>query len=184
MSQLQQQDITQPIEPFIKKLLTSLDLQYSTPTTSYPSVEAYATQFGKSLKPDGSIIINGTPLIPHASPQPSSSKLEFQKKWLQSPLSFHQLNSYDCHLIPGTGTFIINVSAKVRFDESGRNRLGESADLITDHQRQSRALWGSWFGVNIILVVDQTIMTNPEAEVINSFNYRFTFHPEDSVIKI
>ncbi|KAK6204259.1 nuclear pore RNA shuttling protein Mtr2 [Scheffersomyces amazonensis] len=180
MSQIHQ-DITQPIEPFLKKFLNSLDIQYASTSSQYPNVEAYATQFGKALKPSSAIIINGAPVIPAAN---SQAKLEFQKKWLQSPLSFHQLNSYDCHLIPGTGTFIINLSAKVRFDESGRNRLGESADIIPDPQRTTRPLWGSWFGVNITLVVDQTVMTNDEAEIINSLNYRFTFKPEDTVIKI
>ncbi|KAK6458535.1 nuclear pore RNA shuttling protein Mtr2 [Scheffersomyces xylosifermentans] len=182
MSHLQQ-DPTQPIEPFLKKFLSSLDIQYNSPTTQFPNVESYATQFAKSLKPSSAVIVNGTPLIPTTN---NDSKLEFQKKWLQAPNSFHQLNSYDCHLIPGTGTFIINLSAKVKFDESGKSKLGESADLIQDNNaaRNNRPLWGSWFGVNIILVVDEVVINHSEGEVINSLDYRFTFKPEDSVVKI
>lgn len=173
----------QQIEPYLKNLLSSLDNQYQGPSQQFPNVEAYATQFGKQLKPQCAIIMNGKPLIPTNN----DAKLEFQKKWLLSPLSFHQLNSFDCHLIPGTGAFIINASGKVRFDESGRNRLGESADLVNPMNNSTvkpRPVWGSWFGFDLNLTVDETIMNNPEIESINSFNYRFTYKPDDSVIQI
>ncbi|CUM67018.1 uncharacterized protein PRCAT00004706001 [Priceomyces carsonii] len=173
--------VTQPVEPFLKKLLSSLDLQYRTPTNQYPNVEAYATQFAKQLKPACAIIVNGKPLIPTNN----NAKLEFQKKWLAVPITSHQLNSYDCHLIPGTGTYVINLGGKLRFDESGKNRLGESADLIGQNTaKTSRPIWGSWFGFNLNLVVDESLVANNDAEVINSFNYRITYKPGDSVIQI
>lgn len=134
------------------------------------------------MKPQAAVIINGKPLIP---PTPDS-KLEFQKKWLETPQTSHQLLSFDCHLIPGTGTFIINASGKVRFDESGKNRLGDSSDLIRGPQvtNSNRNIWGSWFGYSLTLVVDETVRNNDESEIINSFNYRFTFKPRDSVVQI
>lgn len=173
----------QPIEPYLKKILSSLDIQYQGPSQQFPNVESYATQFGKQLKPQCAIIMNGKPLIPTNN----DAKLEFQKKWLLSPLTFHQLNSFDSHLIPGTGTFVINASGKVKFDESGRNRLGETSDLIhpiNNATVKGRPVWGSWFGFNLNLIVDETILNNPESESINSCNYRFTYKPDDSVIQI
>lgn len=167
----------------MKKLLQSLDAQYN--QQQQPNVEVYATQIARQLKPQAAVIFNGKPLIPTTA----DSKLEFQKKWLQAPQSHHQLTSYDCHLIPGTGTFVVNASGKVRFDESGKNRLGETASLIhTASSLQSSAtnrnVWGSWFGYDLNLVVDEAVKTNDEMEFINSFNYRFTFKPRDSVIHI
>ncbi|RLV91466.1 mRNA transport regulator MTR2 [Spathaspora sp. JA1] len=146
---MNQQDPTQPIEPFLKDFLSSLDAQYISPNQSFPNVEAYATQFASNLKRDSAVIINGNPLIPNTQ---EDSRLQFQKKWLATPISSHQLTSFDCHLIPGTGTFIINFCAKVRFDQTGKNRLGESSDLVTDNSSigrgSGRPIWGSNFGVN------------------------------------
>ncbi|ODV82475.1 mRNA transport regulator MTR2 [Suhomyces tanzawaensis NRRL Y-17324] len=175
-------DNTQPIEPFLKDFLASLDIQYQ---SNYANVESYATQFAKHLKRTSAVIVNGSPLIPTNN----DSKLEFQKKWLAAPLTQHQLSSFDCHLIPGTGTFIINLSCKVKFDESGKNRLGESADLIQDPSVGStrinpRPIWSSWFGANINLVVDESVLANSSAEVISSLDYRITFKPENSVIQL
>ncbi|EGW32701.1 mRNA transport regulator MTR2 [Spathaspora passalidarum NRRL Y-27907] len=180
---MNQQDPTQPIEPFLKDLLASLDAQYASPTQSFPNVEAYATQFASNVKRDCAIIVNGKPIIP--TPQ-EDARLQFQKKWLATPLSSHQLTSFDCHLIPGTGTFIVNFCAKVKFDQSGRNRLGESADLITDNSigRTVRPIWGSNFGLNVNLVVDESVINNSKGEIISSLNYRFTYIPEDTILKI
>lgn len=168
----------------MKNLLSTLDLQYQTPSNQYPNVEAYATQFAKQLKQTSAIIMNGKPLIPTQN----DSRLEFQKKWLATPLTTHQLNSFDTHLIPGTGTFIINLSGKVRFDESGKNRLGESADLdksmMQNNQMRPRPIWGSWFGFNMNLVIDEGLLNNSEAQTINSLNYRITYKPHDSIIQL
>lgn len=146
----------------------------------------YATQFAKQIKPQAAVIINGKPLIP--PPNTPDNKLEFQKKWLLTPQTNHQLTSFDCHLIPGTGTFVISASGKVRFDESGKNRLGETANLIQTNALQTstaaRNVWGSWFGYSLNLVVDESVRNSDEMEIINSFNYRFTFKPRDSVVQI
>ncbi|CAI5759082.1 unnamed protein product [Candida verbasci] len=172
------QDPTQPIESFLKNFLNSLDSQYQ-PTSN---VANYALQFGSSLKRTSALILNGKPIIP--TPQ-EDSKLTFQKKWLSTPLTSHQLTSYDAHLIPGTGQFIINFSAKVKFDQSGKNRLGESADLIkepttvTNANSKPRPIWGSWNGIIGNLVVDETLQN----ECINSLDYRLTYIPQDSILK-
>ncbi|OBA22587.1 NTF2-like protein [Metschnikowia bicuspidata var. bicuspidata NRRL YB-4993] len=185
-----QQDPSQPIEPFLKKLLSLLDLQLHLPGTAspqpqFPSVEAYATQFAKQLKPASAVVFNGNPLIPQAPA--NDSRLEFQKKWLASPASNHQLTCFDTHLVPGTGLYTIIAHGKVRFDESGRTRLGESADLVVPSSgaaQKPRALWGPWFGFNINLVVDQSVATNDETECINSLNYRVTYKPHDTVVSV
>lgn len=170
--------LAQPIEPFLKNLLSSLDAQYNSPGQSFTNVESYATQFGSTLKREAAIIINGTPIVPS---QMEDAKLQFQKKWLSMPNSSHQLTSFDCHLIPGTNTFIINFSARVKFDQSGRNRLGESADLIQENSiaKTSRPIWGSWFGVNGNLVIDNNLNGQ---EIINNFDYRFTYVPKDTTL--
>ncbi|EGV64819.1 mRNA transport regulator mtr2 [Yamadazyma tenuis] len=169
------QDPTQPIEPFLKGLVSSLDLN----NKAYPNVEAYATQFARQLKPSSGVVLNGNPIVSN------NSKLEFQKNWLSSPLTSHQIGNFDCHLIPGTGTVLINVTGKVRFDESGNSRLNESADLIqTSITDQKKPVWGSWFGFYLHLVVDETVLTNSDSELINNFDYRITYKPKDSVVEI
>ncbi|WLF79422.1 mRNA transport regulator mtr2 [Lodderomyces elongisporus] len=176
------QDPTQPIEPFLKNFLSSLDALYISPNQTFTNVESYATQFGSSLKRSSAIIVNGQPIIPSPT---EDAKLQFQKKWLATPNSSHQLTSYDAHLIPGTNTFIINFAAKVKFDQSGKNRLGESADLVQDNNnlaKSTRPIWGSWFGVNGNVVVDNNFAGN--GEIIDSLDYRFTYVPKDSVMKV
>ncbi|KAI3404319.2 MTR2 [Candida oxycetoniae] len=173
--------MNQDPKPFLKNLLSSLDASYHAPTQSFTNVEAYATQFGSGLKRSCAIIINGQPIIPSPT---EDSKLQFQKKWLATPISSHQLTSYDGHLIPSTNMFIINFSAKVKFDQSGKNRLGESADLVQENTlvKNARPLWGSWFGVNVNLVVDNNFTAG--GEIINSMDYRFTYVPKDTVLKV
>lgn len=171
----------------MKKLLASLDLQYFSlgpgAQAQYPNVEAYATQFAKQLKPATSIVVDGKPLIPE-SPA-ADARLEFQKKWLASPLTNHQMSSFDCHLVPGTGLYTVIVNGKVRFDESGRSKLGETSDLIQPTTpAKPRPIWGPWFGFNLNLVVDEMVVTNDEAQTVNVFNYRITFKPHDSVVRI
>ena len=175
----------QPIEPFLKNVLSSLDLQFQSPTQQFNNVEAYATQFGKQLKEQSAIVVNGKPVVAANS----TSRLEFQKQWLMCPLSNHQLGSFDCHIIPGANVIMINASGKVRFDESGRSRLGESADLINLNPAgapayRGRPLWGSFFGFNMNLNVEQSVINNLDLECINTFNYRLTYKPEDSIIQI
>lgn len=147
---------------------------------TYPNVEAYATQFVKQLKPSSGVIFNGNPIISN------DAKLEFQKKWLSTPLTNHQINNFDCQIIPGSSTVLINVTGKVRFDESGRNRLNELADLININLNANtkRTVWGSWFGFYLHLVTDESILNNNQIESINNFDYRITYKPKDSVIDI
>ncbi|KAI5960094.1 MTR2 [Candida pseudojiufengensis] len=185
---MNQQDPTQPIEPFLKNFFASLDAQYNSTNSNFLNVESYATQFGSNLKQNSAIIINGSPIIPNLQ-QNENSKLIFQKKWLNTPISFHQLTSFDCHLIPGTNTFIINFSGKVKFDQSGRNRLGENADLIQEPAtivKSNRPIWGSWFGINGNVVVDNNFgsTTSGGGEIINSLDYRFTYVPKDTTLNI
>jgi mRNA transport regulator MTR2 len=160
--------------------LSSFDLQYNNPNSQFVNIEQYATQFAPQLKRDSAIIVNGKPLIPTNG----DSKLEFQKKWLAIPVTNHHLNSYDCHLIPGSGLYSININCKVRFDESGKNKLGESADLISGPTKITRPIWGSWYGINVVLIVDQTVAQNQDAEVISSMDYRITYRPADSIISL
>lgn len=166
----------------MKKFLSSFDLQYNNPNSQFTSIEHYATQFIPQLKRDSAIIINGKPLIPQ--PPNLDCKLEFQKKWLMIPITNHQLTSFDCHLIPGLGLYTISLSCKVRFDESGRNKLGESADIIQGPTKITRPIWGSNFGVHITLIVDEAVVSNPDQELISSMDYRFTFIPNDSTISL
>lgn len=171
----------------MKKLLASLDLQYYTlgpdARPQYPNVEAYATQFAKQLKQSTAVVVNGNPLIPE--PPAADARLEFQKKWLTGPLTNHLMTSFDCHLVPGTGLYTVIVNGKVRFDESGRSRLGESSDLVqSSPPAKPRPIWGQWFGFNLNLVVDEAVMTNNEGQIVNVFDYRLTFKPHDSVVRI
>lgn len=73
----------------------------------------------------------------------------------------------------------------MKFDQSGKNRLGESADLVQDNNnlaKSTRPIWGSWFGVNGNVVVDNNFAGN--GEIIDSLDYRFTYVPKDSVMKV
>lgn len=171
----------------MKSLFTSLDLQLHPSGTAtqprYLSVEEYATQFGKQLKSSCAIVFDGRPQAPQ--PPANDARLEFQKKWLTCPSSKHTLTSFDCHLIPGTGLFNIMVNGKVSFDESGRSRLGLTADLPQDpHSQPPRTLWGPAFGFCLIMVVDEAVASNKDAQVINSFNYRLVFKPHDSLVEL
>lgn len=176
-----------PIEPFVKSVLLSLDLQLHPSGTStqprFLCVEQYATQFGRQLKTSSSIVINGRSLA--ALPPANDTRLEFQKRWLASPLTKHTITSFDCHLIPGTGQFNILVNGKVSFDESGRSRLGVTADVPQDLQTQpARILWGPGFGFCLAMMVDEAVASNSEAELVNSFNYRLVYKPHDSLVEL
>lgn len=147
-------------------MLNSLDLS----NEKFNNVESYATELGSALKPNCNVIINGEPIV---------SKLEFQKKWLMTPLTFHQITNFDCHLIPGLNSYVININGKVKFDESGRNRLGESGDLIVSQQPKKNM--SSWFGFFLSLVIDQPGMNK---EIVDNFDYRINYKPHDTIISI
>ncbi|KAH3684453.1 hypothetical protein WICPIJ_004574, partial [Wickerhamomyces pijperi] len=72
---------------------------------------------------------------------------------------------------------------RVRFDESGRNRLGDTADLVPV-SRPPRPLYSPWFGVSLKLIADEQLNQTFECECISSFNYRITEKPESSVFTL
>ncbi|ODV94439.1 hypothetical protein PACTADRAFT_71172 [Pachysolen tannophilus NRRL Y-2460] len=175
-------DPTSNVEPFLKKIISTLDNQFITSPSQYQNnVQLFKASILPQLKQQSAVIINGSPY---------ASKTQLQEIWSNLPISQHQLTSYDTHLIPGSGTFIISCSLKVRFDESGKTRLGESAELVQNNSHTGNTnvavvkLWSSWYGVNLNLVVDEIISSNTDVESINSFNYRFTYKPENSIISL
>lgn len=139
------------------------------------------------------ILINSSPL---------ADKQQFHQYWLKLPLTQHRLSSFDYHAVPGLDVTSVVVTGKVRFDESGKNKLNESADLVqpsipmtmnTSTTTTSRPIWGSWFGFTIVLAVDSTkVVPGGQAsanavanqECINSFNYKVNYIPSDSVIQV
>ena len=167
------------IEKIIKDLFQSLDSPYQ---PQYP-IDQYKSQFLPQLKPESPVILNGNPI---------GGKLAFQEHWVKFPLSQHSVTSIDFQPIPGTGTLVLNISGRVRFDEAGRTKLGESAEVQVVGQPPSqpsalknRNLWGSWMGFNSNLVVDESILTNNgNAECINSLNWKVVYYPDDSLITL
>jgi len=126
------------------------------------------------------VILNGNPI---------GGKLAFQEYWLKFPLSQHNITSLDYHSIPGTGILVLNLSGKVRFDETGKTKLGETADLGAPGAAAggfgtTRNLWGSWLGFNANLILDESALQNPNSEVINSLNWKIVYRPDDSLVTI
>ncbi|TID16244.1 hypothetical protein CANINC_004243 [Pichia inconspicua] len=162
-------DHTATVEKFLSTLLSTLDA--IPPTVPLPQLSSQPR-----------IIING---------QPFSSKEQFQQLWSTLPISNHQVTSCDIHTIP-TGQspqFIVLAHAKVRFDESGKNKLGDSTLLhnqtpIAPASGTSRALWSHWFGVTISCVIDYDVVNNPHAQCVTSWDYRFTENPTSSIYKV
>lgn len=170
-------DPTVTVESFLTTLLTSLD---STNAQS-PALQQLTQQ--------PRVIINGHPF---------TSKQHFQQLWSTLPLSNHQVTSCDIHFIPTNtqnvnglnnstpGQFIVLAHAKVRFDESGRNKLGDTTLL---HQQQgnstaNRAVWSHWFGITISCVIDSSVLSNPNSECVSTWDYRFVERPTSSIFKV
>ncbi|WPK26517.1 hypothetical protein PUMCH_003872 [Australozyma saopauloensis] len=76
------------------------------------------------------------------------------------------------------------VNGKVSFDESGRSRLGVTADIPQDALAPTKTLWGAGFGFCIVMVVDESVAASSEAQVINTFNYRLVYKPHDSLVEL
>ena len=127
--------------------------------------------------------------------------------WQQQVVSTqHSLTSLDYHVIPGSGTLLRNVNARVRFDESGRDKQGQDALVVgagaggrsgpgsggsnvsnrsgSAGSGSRRPLWGSYFGVSLQLVIDDRIYRNDFNGVITGFNYKIVFKPEDSLMVV
>ncbi|CCH45759.1 mRNA transport regulator MTR2 [Wickerhamomyces ciferrii] len=158
---------------YVKELFQTLDKQF---TPAQYNLDTYKQSFLPQLKINSPVILNGNPI---------GGKLAFQEHWLKFPQSQHNVTSLDYHSIPGTGTLIINLSGKVRFDETGKTKLGETADLDQPQAPlDTRNFWGSWLGFNANLILDEIALQNPNSEVINSLNWRIVFKPDDSLVTI
>lgn len=143
------------------------------------SLDSYKAQFLPQLKSNAPVILNANPI---------GGKLAFQEHWLKFPASQHNITSLDYHSIPGTGTFVMNLSGKVRFDETGKTKLGETADLDSNPTVMggisARTIWGSWLGFNANLILDEVALQNPNSEVINSLNWKIVYRPDDALVTI
>lgn len=178
-------DSTSSIEPFLNEVLSSLDSQLN--SNSNPNLNSNPNSVDSilpQLHQQPRIIING---------QPFGSKQQFQQLWSTLPLSQHQVTSFDTHLIPSTapgasvsgGQYVILAHLKVRFDESGKNKLGESADFNTNSGTTlNRPLWGNWFGASLSLVADGIIGNGFNCECISAWDYRITEKPDVSLFKV
>lgn len=163
------QDHTSRVEQFLSKLIESLDQQNPTPTS--PPLPQLTQQ--------PRIIINGTPF---------GSRDQFQQLWISLPASNHQITSLDVHFLPSgntrLGQFIVLAHMKVRFDESGKNKLGETALFNNSTVSSTRVLWSHWFGVTLSCVIDSSMLNNPNSECISCWDYRFTENPTKSIFKV
>ncbi|CCD24772.1 Mtr2p NDAI_0D04590 [Naumovozyma dairenensis CBS 421] len=160
------------LQTFIKKILLHLD------DNETKNLQQFLSYFNNT---NCKIIFNGAPFA-----QPMIFLQMWQEQFVQTQ---HALTSLDYQIIPGSGTMILNINSKVRFDESGRDRLGQDA-LIKDGSNRgglnnnTRPIFGSYFGVSLQLVIDDRIFRNDFNGVISCFNYNMLYKPEDSLIKI
>lgn len=162
------------LETFVKKILANLD-------EIDPQKLA---QFLQLFNPTHcKIILNSAPF-----PQPTNFLEVWQSSVVQTQ---HVLTSADYHIIPGTGTLICNVNCKVRFDESGKDKMGQEATIpingvpsTANTNPKHRPLWGSYFGVSLQLVVDERIFSNDFNGTISGFNYNMVYKPDNSLIDI
>lgn len=171
-----QSDTSAVVEQFLSKILETLDASIPNPQS--------ITQILPQLHQHPRIIIDGNPF---------GSKEQFQQLWATLPLSTHQVASCDVHFIPSSdgqqvnpnqGQFIVLAHLKVRFDESGRNRVGETALFNSAPTSSTRAIWSHWFGVSLSFVVDSTISNNFNTESISTWDYRFTESPVNSIFQV
>lgn len=164
-------------ETFVQKILAHLD------DNDVSKLNNFLQLFSNNS--NGKIIING---------QRSNDAMSFLTMWSQQVVSTqHSITSIDYHMIPGSGTVICNITAKVRFDESGRDKNGQDSIIPiqgnnssnnnnNNNMNRNRQFWGSYFGVSLQLIVDDRIYRNDMNGVINSFNYTIINKPDDSLI--
>ncbi|ODV83325.1 hypothetical protein CANARDRAFT_177800 [[Candida] arabinofermentans NRRL YB-2248] len=167
-------DPTSKLEQFLKIILETLDQTYVTTQTT----EFYKSSILPQLISQSRIIINGSPF---------GSRSQFQELWATLPQTQHQLLSFDAQLLPiGQGSnnqYVILARLKVRFDEAGKNRLGDCADLVP-LDKVNRPLYGPWFGACLNLIVDEMINNSYNCECISSLDYRITEKPDASLFNI
>lgn len=163
---------------FTKKILAHLD---------DPDSNKLA-QFVQLFNPNNCrIIFNATPF---------AQATVFLQMWQNQVVQTqHALTGVDYHAIPGSGTLICNVNCKVRFDESGRDKMGQDATVPIqpnntgnrnrpNDMNKPRPLWGPYFGISLQLIIDDRIFRNDFNGVISVFNYNMVYKPEDSLLKI
>ncbi|AOA64920.1 mRNA transport regulator [Komagataella phaffii CBS 7435] len=172
-------DPTSKIQDFLKHILATLDSTFiQNPSLFNNDINVFKARILPQLKAQAAIVLNGTPY---------GSRTQFQDIWFSVPTTQHSLLSYDAHLIPGSGSYLIQASLKIRFDETGVSKSGESCSLLPDvpvprlPSASTRSQWSPWFGLSLTMVVDETINTSFDIECISSFNWRITYIPEKSV---
>lgn len=164
---------SQITELFVKKILAHLD------DTDPQKLNQFLTLFNPN---NGKIIFNAAPF--------ANLSLFLQTWQTQVVQTQHALTAIDYHVIPGSQTLICNVNCKVRFDESGRDKMGLDATVQQNQQQQnrnrpaSRPLWGTYFGVSLQLVIDERIFANDMNGVVSAFNYNMVYKPDDSLMRI
>lgn len=160
------------LEAYIKQLFQTLDKQFN--PTMNTSVETYKLEIMPQLKESSPILLNGNPI---------GGRSAFQQYWINVPLTQHSVTSLDYHKVPGTTILIINLSGKVRFNENGKTRLGESSETVQPMETTQRNIWGSWFGFNSNIILNENFLSQ-QTDVINSFNWNIVYQPNDSLIDI
>ncbi|KAH3899974.1 related to mRNA transport regulator MTR2 [Saccharomycodes ludwigii] len=168
------------IELFVKKILLHLD------ETDQSKLNDFYLLFDHT-SPNTKIIFNSQPFD-------NNHVIEFIKMWNTSIVTTqHVLTSLDYHIIPGLGFIICNVNGKVRFDESGNDRLGNNSVITTAQQPinnsltstttvKKRPLWGPYFGVSLQIMLQERILNNDLNNVISGFNYSIVYQPKDSLL--
>lgn len=173
-------------ETFIKKILAHLD------NTDVNKLQEFLQLFAQP--PNAKIIYNSVPF---------SDAMQFLTLWQQQVVATqHTLTSLDYHLIPGSGTLICNINGKVRFDESGRDKMGQDSIIRQGNQNapnnnnnisssssgsgggNRRHIWGPYFGISLQVVLADSIYSNQFQGVIQTFNYTVVYKPEDSLMEM
>lgn len=164
-------------ETFIKKILAHLD------NTDVNKLQEFLQLFAQP--PNAKIIYNSVP-FPDA--------MQFLTLWQQQVVATqHTLTSLDYHVIPGSGTLICNINGKVRFDESGKDKMGQDSIIRQGNQNgpnnnisnsNRRHIWGPYFGISLQLVLADSIYSNQFQGVIQTFNYTVVYKPEDSLMEM
>lgn len=164
-------------ETFVKKVLAHLDNTDVSKLQEFLQLFATQQQQGTGAK----IIYNSVP-FPDA--------MQFLTLWQQQVVATqHTLTSVDYHVIPGSGTLICNINAKVRFDESGKDKAGQDSIIREDGNNNNnnagnrRHIWGPYFGVSLQLVLADRLYSNQFQGIVQTFNYTIIYKPEDSLME-